>query len=156
MLVFFSLKGSRHMAFVPIPKDLTSVKSKMFGNFTGRQAVCGGLALLIGVPAFVSLRPIVGNDLSIVVVMLIAGPLLFVAQYEKDGMKGEQYLKQMYEVKFKRSSVRKYKNTNFYETINDMAKLERQYETQKAVAIQKKQKSKKKDKKKAVIPEGAD
>ena len=39
------------MAYVPVPKDLTAVKSKVFLNLTRRQLICFGGGALIGVPA---------------------------------------------------------------------------------------------------------
>lgn len=40
------------MAYVDIPKDLTSVKTKVMFNLTKRQLVCFGGGALIGVPLF--------------------------------------------------------------------------------------------------------
>mgnify|MGYP000647545747 CR=1 FL=1 len=40
------------MAYVPVPKDLTAVKSKVFLNLTKRQLICFGGGALIGVPLF--------------------------------------------------------------------------------------------------------
>ena len=38
------------MAYVPVPKDLTKVKTKVAFNLTKRQLVCFGGGALIGVP----------------------------------------------------------------------------------------------------------
>ena len=38
------------MAYVPVPKDLTKVKSKFLFNLTKRQVICFGLGALVGVP----------------------------------------------------------------------------------------------------------
>ena len=38
------------MAYVPVPKDLTKVKTKVAFNLTKRQLVCFGSGALIGVP----------------------------------------------------------------------------------------------------------
>ena len=40
------------MAYVPVPKDLTRVKTKVAFNLTKRQLVCFGCGALIGVPLF--------------------------------------------------------------------------------------------------------
>ena len=40
------------MAYVPVPKDLTKVKTKVAFNLTKRQLVCFGGGALIGVPLF--------------------------------------------------------------------------------------------------------
>ena len=44
------------MAYVPGPKDLTAVKSKVFLNLTKRQLICFGGGALIGVPLFFLLK----------------------------------------------------------------------------------------------------
>ena len=46
------------MAYVPVPKDLTAVKSKVFLNLTKRQLICFGGGALIGVPLFFLLSSI--------------------------------------------------------------------------------------------------
>ena len=44
------------MAYVPVPKDLTKVKTKVAFNLTKRQLICFGCGALIGVPLFFLLR----------------------------------------------------------------------------------------------------
>ena len=44
------------LAYVPVPKDLTKVKTKVAFNLTKRQLVCFGGGALIGVPLFFLLR----------------------------------------------------------------------------------------------------
>lgn len=143
------------MAYVPVPRDLTKVKSKVVGNFTSRQAVCFSIALAVALPTFIMLNPVIGTELTVFVVMLVSAPFIFFAQYEKDGLTGEQYLKQVYNFKFKKSAIRTYKNTNFYETINDIAVLEKKYEEIKELqAEEKRQKTKDRKKNNKVVPEG--
>ena len=40
------------MAYVPVPKDLSRVKSKIAFNMTKRQLICFGGGALLGVPLF--------------------------------------------------------------------------------------------------------
>ena len=40
------------MAYVPVPKDLNAVKTKVMFNLTKRQILCFGGGALIGVPLF--------------------------------------------------------------------------------------------------------
>ena len=42
------------MAYVPVPKDLSKVKTKVAFNLTKRQIVCFAVALLLGLAAFLS------------------------------------------------------------------------------------------------------
>ena len=45
------------MAYVPVPKDLTKVKTKVMFNLTKRQLVCFGSGALLGVPLFFLVCP---------------------------------------------------------------------------------------------------
>ncbi len=40
------------MPYVPVPKDLSKVKSKVFFNLTKRQIICFGGGTLVGIPLF--------------------------------------------------------------------------------------------------------
>ena len=40
------------MAYVPVPKDLTAVKTKVLFNLTKRQLICFGSGALVGIPLF--------------------------------------------------------------------------------------------------------
>ena len=40
------------MAYVPVPKDMNAVKTKVAFNLTKRQIVCFGAGLLVGLPVF--------------------------------------------------------------------------------------------------------
>ena len=48
------------MAFVPVPKDLNRVKTKVMFNLTKRQLVCFSLAAAVGIPIFFLTKPSVG------------------------------------------------------------------------------------------------
>ena len=52
------------MAYVPVPKDLTKVKTKVAFNLTKRQLVCFSGGALIGVPLFFLLRGPAGNSVA--------------------------------------------------------------------------------------------
>ena len=40
------------MAFVPVPKDLNRVKTKVMFNLTKRQLICFSVAAVVGLPLF--------------------------------------------------------------------------------------------------------
>jgi hypothetical protein len=44
------------LAYVPAPKDLTKIKTKVIFNLTKRQLFCFILGALVGVPIFFLLR----------------------------------------------------------------------------------------------------
>ncbi|KAI4438669.1 hypothetical protein C824_001148 [Schaedlerella arabinosiphila] len=73
------------MAYVPVPKDLTKVKTKVAFNLTKRQLVCFGSGALIGVPLFFLLRGPAGNSAAALCMMLVMLPFFLLAMYEKNG-----------------------------------------------------------------------
>ena len=50
------------MAYVPVPKDLSKVKTKVAFNLTKRQIVCFAVALLLGLPLFFLLKDSTGTS----------------------------------------------------------------------------------------------
>ena len=50
------------MAYVPVPKDLTKVKTKVMFNLTKRQLVCFSGGALVSVPLFFLLKGPLGNS----------------------------------------------------------------------------------------------
>ena len=114
-------------AYIPVPRDLTRVKSKVFFNLTKRQLVCFGAAALIGVPSFFLLKRTGNVSLSSLGMIIIMLPLFFLAMYEKDGQPLEVIAKHFIQTKFIRPKVRPYKTDNYY------AALERQYQLEKEV-----------------------
>lgn len=52
------------MAYVPVPKDLTKVKTKVALNLTKRQIICFSVALLLGLPLFFLLKDSAGTSLA--------------------------------------------------------------------------------------------
>ena len=60
-------EGTALAAYIPVPRDLSRVKSKVFFNLTKRQLICFGGAALIGVPAFFLMKKVTGNiSLSVI------------------------------------------------------------------------------------------
>lgn len=114
-------------AYIPVPRDLTRVKSKVFFNLTKRQMICFGAAALIGVPSFFLLKRTGNVSLASLGMIIIMLPLFFLAMYEKDGQPLEVIAKHFIQTKFIRPKVRPYKTDNYY------AALERQYQLEKEV-----------------------
>jgi hypothetical protein len=59
------------MAYVPVPKDLSRVKSKIAFNMTKRQLVCFGGGALLGVPLFFLTRGPLGNSTAAMCMVLM-------------------------------------------------------------------------------------
>ena len=131
-------EGTALAAYIPVPRDLSRVKSKVFFNLTKRQLICFGGAALIGVPAFFLMKKVTGNiSLSVMCMMVLMLPLFFLAMYERDGQPFEVVARHFIESKFIRPKIRPYQTDNYYPI------LERQAQAEKEVnqIVRKKQKN---------------
>lgn len=115
------------MAYVPVPKDLTKVKTKVAFNLTKRQLICFGGGALIGVPLFFLLRVPMGNSAAAMCMMMAMLPFFLLGVYEKNGQPMEKVVHNILRVCFFRPKQRPYKTNNFY------AALERQDQLDKEV-----------------------
>lgn len=88
------------MAYVPIPKDLSRVKTKVAFNLTRRQLIGFTLAGLVGFPVYLGIRNIVPNDVAVIIMIVATLPIFFITMFEKDGLRFEQYFKYIYLHKF--------------------------------------------------------
>lgn len=88
------------MAYVPIPKDLKKVRTKVAFNLTKRQLIGFTLAGLVGIPVYLFMRKFVANDIAILFLIVSTLPIFFVTLFEKDGMSFEKYFKYIYLHKF--------------------------------------------------------
>ena len=73
------------MAYVPVPKDLSRIKTKVALNLTKRQIICFAVALIIGLPLFFLLKDSAGTSLAAFVMILVMLPCFLIAMYEKHG-----------------------------------------------------------------------
>ena len=71
------------MAYVPVPKDLTKIKTKVMFNLTKRQLICFGLGALIGVPVFFLLKPRISISAAALVMIVVMLPFFLFTMYEK-------------------------------------------------------------------------
>ena len=113
-------------AYIPVPRDLTRVKTKVFFNLTKRQLICFSAAAVIGLPSFFLLKAL-GNvslaSLGMIVVML---PLFLLAIYEKDGQPLEVIAKHFIETRFIRPKIRPYQTNNYYAALMRQHQLEQE------------------------------
>lgn len=116
------------MPFVPVPKDLTKVKTKVALNLTKRQIICFSLGALVGVPTYIFTRGVIGNESAVLLMIGLMLPFFFFAMYEKDGQPLEKVLKNFIHTTFIAPQTRPYQTDNLY------AALERQNEYNKEVA----------------------
>ena len=114
------------MAYVPVPKDLTKVKTKVAFNLTKRQLVCFGSGALIGVPLFFLLREPAGNSVAAMCMMLVMLPFFMLAMYEKHGQPLEKIVGNILKVAVIRPKQRPFKTNNFYAALERQAKLDKE------------------------------
>ena len=102
------------MAHVSVPKDLSTVKTKVVFNLTKRQLICFSAALAVGLPVFFLMKDSTGTSSSTLMMIFTMLPLFMLAIYEKHGQPLEVILKHYIEVRFLKPKQRPYKTNNFY------------------------------------------
>jgi len=106
------------MAFVPVPKDLSKVKTKVVFNLTKRQLIFFSLGAMVAIPIYLGIRKAIGNDFALMVLIVVAMPFFLLGIFEKDGIPLEKYARYIIRQKFINPKIRIYKTENFYEYLN--------------------------------------
>ena len=123
------------MPYVPVPKDLNTVKTKVAFNLTKRQLICFSLAAAVGVPIYFLTRGILGTTGAVLLLLAAVLPFFFFAMYEKNGQPLEKILKNYITTKYRKPQVRPYVTNNIYSAIEKQILLEQ--EVDKIVGTQK-------------------
>ena len=114
------------MAYVPVPKDLTRVKTKVMFNLTKRQLICFGAGALIGVPLFFLLLGPLGGSTAALCMMLVMLPFFMLAVYEKNGQPLEKIVGNIIQAGILRPRKRPYRTNNFYTVLERQDKLDKE------------------------------
>ena len=114
------------MAYVPVPKDLSKVKTKVAFNLTKRQILCFLVALLMGLPLFFLLKDSAGTSLAAMAMIVVMLPCFLVAMYEKHGQPLEVVIKNIIQTKLTRPKVRPYQTENLYALLEKQRALEKE------------------------------
>ena len=114
------------MAYVPVPKDLSKIKTKVAFNLTKRQIVCFAVALIVGLPLFFLLKDSAGTSAASFVMIVVMLPCFLMAMYEKHGQPLETVIKNIVETKFVRPKERPYQTQNLYAVLEKQRKLEKE------------------------------
>ena len=114
------------MAYVPVPKDLTKVKTKVMFNLTKRQLICFGGGALVGVPLFFLLKNPVGNSVASMCMILVMLPFFLLGMYEKNGRPLEKIIGNILQVAFIRPKQRPYQTNNFYAVLERQEQLDKE------------------------------
>lgn len=77
---------------VRVPEEIADYKESIIAGLSIRQLVCGGIALLCGVPTFLLLKNI-NSDLATYATMVVTIPAFCLGFIKKDGYNFETFLK---------------------------------------------------------------
>ena len=111
------------MAFVPVPKDLAQVKTKVIFNLTKRQLICFGGGILIGLPLFFIIRTMLPSSAAAIIMILVMLPCFMFGMYERNGQPLEKILHYFIQSRFKRPKKRPYRTENIYAALKKQAQL---------------------------------
>ena len=114
------------MAYVPVPKDLTKVKTKVMFNLTKRQLICFGGGALIGAPLFFLLLRPLGSSTAAMCMMLVMLPFFLLGVYEKNSQPMEKVVGSIVRTIFLRPRQRPYRTNNFYAVLERQDKLDKE------------------------------
>ena len=116
------------MPYVPVPKDLTTVKSKVAFNLTKRQLICFSIAAVAGVGVYFLTKNVIGTSGACMLLIIAALPFFLFAMYEKNGQPLEKILKQYINAKYIRPKVRPYRTENIYSAMMKQSILDKEVE----------------------------
>ena len=114
------------MAFVPVPKDLNAVKTKVLFNLTKRQLICFGSGAAVGVPLFFLIKAHAASSAAALCMIVVILPFFLLAMYEKNGQPLEKVIRDIIQVCFIRQKKRPYITNNFYAVVERQAKLDKE------------------------------
>lgn len=114
------------MAYVPVPKDLTKIKTKVALNLTKRQIICFGAAAIVGVPLFFVLKGSIPQSAATFIMVLVMLPFFMLAMYEKHGQPLEVIIQNIVKVMFISPKERPYQTTNYYAVLAKQQKLNKE------------------------------
>ena len=118
--------GGDTIAYIPVPKDLTNVKTKFLFNLTKRQLVCFGGGALVGVPLFFMLRPHTSTSTAALVMVFVMLPFFLLAMFGRNGQPLEKIVKNMANVLFIRPKQRPYRTHNFYDCLEKQNQFDKE------------------------------
>ena len=111
---------------VPVPKDLSGIKTKVALNLTKRQLICFSGAAIVGVPLYFFTKGIIGTQGAARLMVGVMLPFFFLAMYERDGFPAEKIVYFMIRQKFLMPGIRPYKSENLYEQLEKHEKIRKE------------------------------
>lgn len=114
------------MAYVPVPKDLNAVKTKVLFNLTKRQLICFGSGAALGIPLFFLCKSFMNNSAAAIIMIMVLLPFMLLAMYEKNGQPLEKIVRNIVQVCFIRPKQRPYQTDNFYTILERQDNLDKE------------------------------
>ena len=114
------------MAYVPVPKDLNTVKTKVMFNLTKRQLVCFGGGAAVAVPLFFLCKTFMNTSVAAIIMAIVLLPFMLLAMYEKNGQPLEKIVRNIVQVCFLRPKQRPYQTNNFYAVLERQENLDKE------------------------------
>ena len=114
------------MAYVPVPKDLNAVKTKVLFNLTKRQLICFGSGVAVALPLFFLCKNSMNTSVASIVMIIVLLPFMLLAMYEKNGQHLEKILRNIMQVSFLRPKQRPYMTNNFYSVLERQENLDKE------------------------------
>ena len=111
---------------VPVPKDLSGIKTKVALNLTKRQIICFSGAAITGVPLYFLTKGVLGTQAAALIMVGVMLPFFFLAMYERDGFPAEKLLYFMIRQKILTPGIRPYKSENLYEQLEEREKIKKE------------------------------
>lgn len=111
---------------VPVPKDLSGIKTKVALNLTKRQIICFSGAAITGVPLYFLTKGVLGTQAAALIMVGVMLPFFFLAMYERDGFPAEKLLYFMIQQKMLTPGIRPYKSENLYEQLEEREKIKKE------------------------------
>jgi hypothetical protein len=105
------------MPYVPVPKDLTKVKTKVIFNLTKRQLICFSAAAAAGLPVYFLTRGAIGNTAAVLLMIALMLPFFLLAMYERDGQPAEAIIRNVIRCRLW-PTARPYKTENLYRILS--------------------------------------
>ena len=114
------------MAYVPVPKDLNAVKTKVMFNLTKRQLICFSVGAAVAVPLFFLCKIFMNTSVASLIMIIVLLPFMLLAMYEKNGQPLEKVVRNIVQVCFLRPKQRPYKTNNFYSVLERQENLDKE------------------------------
>lgn len=111
---------------VPVPKDLSGIKTKVALNLTKRQILCFSGAAMAGVPLYFLTKDVIGTQGAAFIMVGAMLPFFFLAMYTRDGFPAEKILYFMVKQKFLTPGIRPYQSENLYRQLEEQEKIRRE------------------------------